>query len=227
MINNFVDILIAPNQAFTRLKEKPSWFIPCLVIALFLVTVQIGSFSLINAEYLLDQLVEQSLQPGVSENDLRASMQVVVDNKTALIVSSSLAVSLGMLVVFAITAGYLYLISTLSEHNISYRTWYSLIAWCSVPTIFTALVAWSVILSSGGLIDLSALSPLNLNSLLFRSEGDFSGLFTAFDLMAIWGIVLTVLGYKSFTSSSTLKSSIVVLSPYLLILAIWALIIVL
>lgn len=227
MLNNFVDILAAPNQAFTRLKDKPSWFVPWLVIALLLVTVQIGSFSLIDSEYLLDQLVEQSLQPGVSESDLRASMQGVVDNKTALMVSSSLAVSIGMLLVFAITAGYLYLISKFSDHDITYRTWYSLIAWCSVPTIFTAMTAWIVILSSGGLIDLTALAPLNLNNLLFRSEGDFSGLLTAFDLMAIWGVILIVLGYKNFTSTSTLNASIVVLTPYVLILAIWALIIVL
>ena len=141
MLGNFVDILAAPNQVFTRIKNKPSWFTPWLVIALLLVSVQIGSFSLVDSDYLLDQMVEQSLQPGVSESDLRATMQGVVDNKTALIVSSSIAVTVGMLIIFAITAGYLYLISKFSDNDITFKTWYSLVAWCSVPTIFTAMTA--------------------------------------------------------------------------------------
>lgn len=115
------------------------------------------------------------------------------------------------------------MISKFTDNDITYKSWYSLIAWCSVPSIFTALAGWIVILSSGALIELEALTPLNLNYLIFRSEGDFSGFLSAFDLMNIWIVVLTVLGYKSFTACSSLQASVVVLSPYVLILGIWAL----
>ncbi|MDC1435805.1 YIP1 family protein [Gammaproteobacteria bacterium] len=223
MLNNFIDILAAPNQVFTRLKEKSSWFTPWIVVALVVASIQMGFFYLVDTEFLLDQLVEQTIQPGVSENDLRVTLQAQVENKNIPAVSSSVGVIIGLLLIYAISAGYLYMVSKLTDNEITFKSWYSLIAWCSVPSIFTAIAAWIVILSSGGLIELEALTPLNLNYLIFRSEDDFSGFLSAFDLINIWIVVLTVLGYKSFTSCSSLQASAVVLSPYILILGIWAL----
>ena len=226
MLNNFIDIVVAPNQVFSRLKDKATWFLPWLLVFVLVASVQFGFFSLVDSEYLLDQLIEQSLQPGIAESDLRATLQVQVDNKTLLVVSSVIGVLIALLLILAIRAAYFYFISKLSDNIISYKSWYSLVAWCSVPTVFTALAAWLVILSSDNMIDINGLNPLNLNYLLFKSEGDFSRWLTAIDLIAMWGVVLTILGYKSFTSCSTTKASIIVLSSYILIFGIWALIIV-
>ena len=57
MLNNFIDILVAPNQVFGRLKEKPTWFLPLLLVFLMTASVQLGFFSLVDSEYLLDQFV--------------------------------------------------------------------------------------------------------------------------------------------------------------------------
>jgi hypothetical protein len=222
MLNNFIDILVAPNQVFGRLKEKPTWFLPLLLVFLMTASVQLGFFSLVDSEYLLDQLVEQSLQPGITERDLRATLQVQVDNKTLLIFSSVIGVLIGLLLVMAIKAAYFLLISKLTDKIISYKSWYSLVAWCSVPSIFTALAAWLVIFSSGRMIDIEALNPLNLNYLTVNTEGVFSSWLRAIDLIAIWGLVLVIMGYQSFTSCSTTKASIIVLTPYILIFGIWA-----
>lgn len=227
MLNNFIDILVAPNQVFGRLKEKPIWFLPWLLVFLMTASVQLGFFSLVDSEYLLDQLVEQSLQPGITERDLRATLQVQVDNKTLLIFSSVIGVLIGLLLVMAIKAAYFLLISKLTDKIISYKSWYSLVAWCSVPSIFTALAAWLVIFSSGRMIDIEALNPLNLNYLTVNTEGVFSSWLRAIDLIAIWGLVLVIMGYQSFTSCSTTKASIIVLTPYILIFGIWAISIVL
>ena len=226
MLNNLIDILIAPNQVFGRLKEKPAWFLPWLLVFLMTASVQLGFFSLVDSEYLLDQLVEQSLQPGIAERDLRAALQVQVDNKTLLIVSSVVGVFIGLLLIMAIKAAYFLLVSKLSDKVISYKSWYSLAAWCSVPGIFTAFAAWLVILSSGGMIDINALNPLNLDFLTANREGVFSSWLRAIDLMAIWGLYLAILGYQSFTSCSTTKASVIVLTPYVLVFGIWAIIIV-
>ncbi len=227
MLNNFIDILSAPNQVFLRLKEKASWFIPWIVVALVIASMQMGFFYLVDTEFLVDQLVEQALQPGVSESDLRVAIQAQLQNKNIPAISSSVGAIIGLLLIYAVSAGYLYMISKFTDNDIRFKSWYSLIAWCSVPSIFTALVGWIIILTSDGLIELEALSPLNLNYLIFRSEGDFSGFLSTLDLINIWIVVLTVLGYKSFTSCSSLQASVVVLSPYILILGIWALVIVL
>ena len=104
MLNNLIDILIAPNQVFGRLKEKPAWFLPWLLVFLMTASVQLGFFSLVDSEYLLNQLVEQSLQPGIAERDLRATLQVQVDNKSLLIVSSVVGVFIGLLLIMAIKA---------------------------------------------------------------------------------------------------------------------------
>ena len=221
MLNNFIDIIAAPNQVFTRLKEKPGWLLPWLVIALVAASVQFGFYSAVDSEFLLDQLVEQSLRPGVSESDLRATLASTVENKTLLAVASSVGVFVALLVVFAINATYLYLISKFSENDVTFKQWYSLIAWCSVPSVFTALAAWVLILSSGGLVELSAMSPLNLNYLLFSSEGDYAALLNILDLMTFWVLVLTILGYKSFMQCTMPKATLIVLAPYVIILAVW------
>lgn len=225
MLNNFIDIIAAPRQFFNRLKEKPGWLLPWLVVAILAATVQWGFYSTVDPEFLLDQLVEQSLRPGVSESDLRATLEGTVENRSMLAIASSVGVFIGLLVVFAISASYLYLISKFSENGITFKHWYSLVAWCAIPSVFTALAAWVLILGSGGMMELAALSPLNLNYLLFRSEGTYASLLNLLDLMTIWALVLTILGYKSFMQCSTFRATVVVAAPYILILGIWALII--
>lgn len=222
MLNNFIDIIAAPNQVFVRLKEKPSWLLPWLVISLLVASVQFGYYSTVDSEFLLDQLVEQSLQPGISESDLRAALQSTAENKSLLIISSSVAVFIVLLFVFALSATYFYMISKFSENAVAFKQWYSLVAWCTIPSVFTALASWILILSSGGFMDLSALNPLNLNYLLFRSEGDYASLLNLLDLMTIWGLVLIVLGYKSFMQCTMPIATLIVLAPYAIILAIWA-----
>lgn len=224
-MNNFIDIIAAPNQVFERLKQKPSWFIPWLVIALLAVTVQLGFYNLIDPGYLLDQLVEQRMDSGIPESELRNAMQGITENTTPLIVSSSVAVFVGLLLIYAISAVYLFLVSKFSDTSITYRQWLSMVSWCNVPAIFTVLAAWLAILSSGRLIEIEAMNPLNLNYLLFQSEGDFAGMLSAINLVTIWSVLLMIMGHRIFTASTYLKSATVVLTPYVLILLVWTLII--
>jgi len=163
MLNNFTDILVAPNKVFIRLKEKTTWFLPWFFVVLLVSSVQLGFFNLVDSEYLLDQLVEQSLQPGIAENGLRATLQAQVENKTLLIVSSVIGVLIGSLIIMALKAAYFYYISKLSDKPISFKHWYSIVVWCAVPSIFSALAAWVIMLGSNGMIDINALNPLNLN----------------------------------------------------------------
>ncbi len=221
MLNNFTDILVAPNKVFIRLKEKTTWFLPWFFVVLLVSSVQLGFFNLVDSEYLLDQLVEQSLQPGIAENDLRATLQVQVDNKTLLIVSSVIGVFIGSFIIMALKAAYFYYISKLSDKPISFKHWYSIVVWCAVPSIFSALAAWVIMLGSNGMIDINALNPLNLNYLLIRTEGEFSSFLGAIDLIAIWSLVLLVMAYKSFTSCNTVIASIIVFAPYILIFGVW------
>ena len=225
MINNFTNILIVPTKVFTDIAEKPRWFLPWLIISLLLASMQLGFYSLIEPDFLVDQLVEQSLQPGVSESDLRASMQGIVENINVLGLSSAIGIFFVLLITFAINSTYLYWIARLNEHNVSFKTWYSLNAWCSVPMVFTVMATWLLMLTSGGLIELEAINPLNLNYLLLKSEGDYRNLLNSLNLISAWSVVLIMLGYKHITKSSYLAASLIVFTPYLLILLIWFLLI--
>ncbi len=226
MLKNFIDIIAAPRQAFSRLREKPGWVLPWLAVAVLAASVQYGFYKRVDPEYLLEQLIEQRLDSGIAESELRNRMQGIVDRTDMLALTSSIAVFVSLLVVYALTAAYLYWISKFNGADIRYKQWLALASWSGVPAVFTVLAAWLVILSSGSLIDVEAMNPLNLNYLLFRSEGQFSGMLNAFNLIAIWGIVLLILGYRQFTGVTQTRAAIVVLSPYLLILLVWALVIV-
>ncbi|MBN4053872.1 YIP1 family protein [Haliea sp. AH-315-K21] len=226
MFENFLNILIAPKKAFPLIKEKPSWFLPWLLISVLAASVQFGFYSLVDAEYLLDQLVQQSLLPGMGTNDLRVILQPVVDNKKILAISSAIGVPVGLLVLFLSNSIYFAFISKFTDDNVGFKRWFALSAWCTVPTVFSALGGWLVIITSGGLIDMNALNPFSFN-FLFKTEGTFTGLFSFVNVITLWTLSLLILGYKNFTSSSTLKAALVVVLPYLLIFAIWALVLLL
>lgn len=218
-------VLIAPKRLFEQLKEHPGWFLPWLVLSIAHASVQLGFYLLIDPRFLMDQLVAQSLRPGISESDLRALLQTTVDNRSVLAISSALGAAIGLLVTMAISAAYLYLLAKLDERELAYRKWFALTAWCSLPGIFSALAGWAVILSAGGRIEFTAMSPLNLNTLVFGADTGLASAWPFLDLTTIWTLVLLVLGYRSFTASSGLRASIVVLFPCIALTLLWILLI--
>lgn len=226
MLKTLIDIIASPKEAFARLREKPSILFPLLLVIFSLASIQFGYFMLVDFEFIIDELVEQAVrttgQPEGALRELYAGM-----NPVTLAVSSAVSVCIFLLVIYALYAGYLTLISKFTNDGIGYRRWFSLTSWTAVPTVFVAVAAWVVILaSSDGMVGMRQIQPFSLNNLIFQSDGPFATLLDSLSLIQLWTFVLLVLGYMQWTGRKAGAAAAIVLAPYMIVYGIWASVIV-
>ena len=222
MIKTLIDIITSPKEAFVSIKEKPSILFPLVLIMLTTASLQWGYFSAVDPDFLIDDLVAQSVaNSNAPEDQIRANLESVGTN--TIMISSVVGVLIIVPIIMALYAGYLSLISKFTYDEITYKQWFSLTCWTGIPTVFVALSGWMVILmNSDGLISAMDIQPLSLNNLLLGSEGPFANMLNSLNLMQIWSLALSALGYQHWTGKGLGKSLTVILGPYIVIYGIWA-----
>jgi hypothetical protein len=221
MFQNLIDILAAPTAVFNRLKEKPSILFPWLLITVAVASIQTGFFLLVDHDYLVDQLVEQALanNPTAGENQLRQNLSGV--SPTVFAASSAIATFVFLSVIMALNAVYLNFMSKFGHGQYSFKAWFSMLAWTGIPALFIALAGWvSILTASNGLISLTSLQPLSLDSLFGLDSGN--RLLQSINLPQFWSMALLVMGYKNWTGASMVKSAVITLAPFILIYGVWA-----
>ena len=222
MFKNLVNIIAAPKDAFTSLKEKPTVLVPLLLVILAVASLQWGYFNAVEREFLIEELiVQQQAVANVSDDQLRANLENLTPQRLA--IQSAVSTAIFLTIILALYSGYLSLISKFTYDEIRYKQWFSLSCWTAVPVIFTAIAGWVLILTnSDGMIGTSEIQVLSLNNLIFHSEGNFNTLLDNLTIITFWSLALTLLGYRQWTGKSTSKSSAIILAPYVLIYGIWA-----
>lgn len=223
MLQNLIDIIAAPSAVFARIKVRPSFALPLLLVTLAMASIQLGYVYLTDFNYLIDQLVEQALANNANarESDLRAGLANL--SPTILAVSGTASMLIGIPLISALYAWYLGFIARFGLHDYGFRHWLSLVCWTGIPTLFVALAAWVVILgSANGQIPQASLQPLSIDALLALDP--HNAVLQNLSLPQLWALGLTVAGYRHFTGKSLTHSAIVTLAPYVLIFGTWALI---
>ncbi|MDT8397729.1 MAG: YIP1 family protein [Pseudomonadales bacterium] len=225
MLKNIIDIIASPQEAFQRLKEKPTILLPLLLILISTASIQVGYFYTVDPDFLVDQLVAQAMQVvSTPEGALRDAYAST--SPATLAISSAVSVVIVLTLIMAAYAGYLSLISKFTYDGISFRQWFALVCWTGIPLLFSAVASWVAILSStDGLISLQQLSPLSLNNLIFQAQGNFANLLNSLNLAQLWSLLLMVLGYAHWRAKKPLSSAVIILLPYVIVYGIWALVI--
>lgn len=223
MIQNLIDILASPTAVFKRLQSKPDVLLPLLLLIVATASVQVGYIMLTDFSFLMDQMIDQALatNPNIRESEIRPTLE----NLSPMVLSISGVASTVVLtlIIYALYASYLSFVGKFGTQEYTFKHWFSLICWTSMPTLLVAVAAWAVILSSSnGQISQTDLQPLGLDALLALNSGN--ALFQYLSLPLFWSMALLMLGYQHFTGKTLLKSALIALLPYLLIFGIWALI---
>ena len=223
MFQNLIDILTSPNAAIKRLQENPTVLFPLLLLMAAMASMQVGYIMLSDFGYMIDQMVDQAMavNPNLRENDARALYENL--SPTVLAISGGVGTPVFILIIYALYAAYLNFVSKFGKQEYSFKHWFSLICWTSMPTLLVVIAAWVVILTSAtGQISQSDLQPLSIDSLLALNSG--SALMQNLSLPQFWALGLLVLGYRHFTGKSIVTSALVALAPYILMYGIWVLI---
>lgn len=223
MLQNLVDIITAPTAAFARLKEKPTIWLPLLLLLFSTVSIQVGYILLTDRGFLADQQIEQieALAANISDAQLEQMRANIMDTSTtAMILNSAIGGVIFLLIVIALYALYLQFASKFSFVQLGWKAWFALICWTAVPTVFGAIGSWVALLTtSNGQLPMVELNPLNFTNLLGLE--DRSGPMTQLGPLYIWHFVLLALGYQHWTNKGLVASTLISLAPYLLIFGIW------
>jgi hypothetical protein len=219
------NIFTAPQAAFPAIKERPSPWLPLLVVILFNCVVQFTYTQLVDLPWLIDnQLAAADMPVEQRAQAVDAALQIP---PLAYGFIAAVPSAIIILIVYALIALYYTGVSFASNDGIKYGQWLGLIAWCSLPTVFGQLASLvNLVVSDARFMPAQSLNPLSFSSLLAIDPTGATVVETillSLDVTTLWATVLQILGYQAFTQSSITKATAVVLGPLALIVLVAAL----
>ena len=216
-----MNVLTAPNAAFAALKERPTLLLPLLLL---LAAAAVTTFLYMNGVDIL-WFFEQRMQrnPDVSADQIERFNRLIenVPQVGIAVTLSSFAV-LGAGFVLLLTALYYKIVTWITRDQVSYRHWFSMVAWCALPSLLTSLASIVNMLTADlRLMPQEAVNPLSFANLagLEAANDGVGQLLASYDPLRLWSLALMILCYRTFTARSLAASAGIVLLPTLLIVS--------
>ncbi len=216
------NIFTAPSEAFAAIKERPSPWLPLLLILLGYCLTTYFYMNAVDLPWLLDrQLANAELTDEQRRQAVDASMQIP---PTALAAISAAGTCIVILIVYALTALYYTGVSFATNTGVKYGQWFGLVLWCSLPSVL-GLLATLVNVLTGDMrfVVQEAINPLAFGNLLAIDAANASTVervLLSLDPTTLWSVVLSILGYQALSQKSIVHSTIVVLAPIAIIVLI-------
>lgn len=210
-----VDVIASPGEAFARLREKPTFLFPLLILMALNAGVVFWYYSLVDLAWMLEQQMQAAVPEGQPPAALESSAARTVVGTVAAVAAAGL-----FALALVVAAAYFAFVSMLTNDGYAFKSWFALVCWCSLPLVLTQLATIvNLIVSDVSHMLPQQLSPLSFANLLGVEPDTAAGGQTFLNLSPIllWSLVLTVLGYHSWTRRSVLASSAIVLGPLLVI----------
>lgn len=220
-----VDIVAAPGKSLDEIKLHTSWlWWPLLITILLASGLMAYYYSWVDFPWLVEETIRKIPAEDRAEGAdvIRNFMSVGTSTWTTV-----LAIVVMTLIIYTIQAAYLHLANKLtSSADIGFGKWFSFTVWTEFVSVFGTLAAFVVILmADSNQLAAEKLQVLTLNSLLLHaSAGD--PLFTwasTLSLIYFWTFFLMSIGYARWTGTGIVKSTIIVVLPWVLIFGVWGL----
>jgi len=185
---DLVRVLFSPSEVFERLRERPVWFVPAIVLGI-VATVLGYLFVPFRLASMSGQIAKAAAQ------NPAASAQIETFTRMAVYASP-----IFVLLFLVIVAGVLWLLVTLfAGGEAKFRALLSVATYTALPSILLQ-VATLVVLTMKGVesvtTPLDLQPPLGLNLLAPNMTGFTSGVLAAINPFTIWGMVLTAIGIQ-------------------------------
>jgi Yip1 domain len=222
MFDIAINILTSPAEAFEELKLRPSKLFPLLAIVLSTAFVMFWYFTIVDFDWYIDDTLSMR---DLTEEQLEAAREQMNSmSRPTFRLISTIASVVGLLFVYILQAGYFSLTSALSGSGQKFSHWFSLVLWTGLPYLLSVVgMVVTILLSSNGQLSAYDLDPLTLANLGMQSSNDsLMTVFRSLSLTMLWGLSLTVMGYRHWLDCSLIKALAIVLAPYLLIFSIGA-----
>ena len=217
--------LTAPRAAFQQLRERPTFWFPLTLTLAGTVAVLYWYYSFVDFAWLADHLMNSDARLRQMPEDQRERAMASM-SRTGLMVSAMVAAPVIIVVIRLIEAAYYSLAGKIVNVQYSFRQWFALSWWTSLPHVLGIVtMAAFLLLSDSNQIGSEELQVLSLNELFFhRGLGEPGvALLSSLTLLHPWAWALSVLGVQTWSGRSLAFSALFALAPTVAIYGIWAL----
>ncbi|WP_144395252.1 YIP1 family protein [Pleionea sediminis] len=222
MFSTLVNIFISPNEAFSDIKQRNTFFVPILLLVSVTVVFWIWYFFSIDANWLINHYINQETSEGSMSIEDQEALSSIITIETLVVLTIIATVGL-LFFANLLLATYFTILSSLKTQDISFGKWFSFIYWTSLPTLVLVCnmaVTYSI---ANEAIAPEALSTIAFSNLLGLEVGHkWHSLTSSLSLVTLWSLALMVLGYRHWTKSSTTTAIIVVVLPFAVFYGAWS-----
>ena len=225
-LGSLVNIIVDPKKALTDIRGHNGWlWYPLLTVVLVGVVMQLWYLHSVDFNWLVDQTLA-SKAADMTADQLRTARERMTPGSFNLFAVVGTVVFIP--VWYLVQALYFFMTAKLGGYQEqSYGSWLSFISWTSFVGIL-GFVASAAFLATSGSRQVSpvAIDITSLNTLLFHVAYAQKGqaLLSSLRLTSFWSWALMVVGLAQWTGKSLGRSALIVLLPYAIGYAIWALI---
>ncbi|MBT8071194.1 MAG: YIP1 family protein [Gammaproteobacteria bacterium] len=227
VFNAMVDIVASPGKALDEIKLHTAWLWWPLLISLLLGSgLMIYYYSWVDFPWLVEETIRgiPAENRAESADAIRQFMQPGRSTWTTVI-----AIVVVTLIIYTIQSTYLHLANKLiTGADIRFGQWFSFSTWTAFVGVFGALAAFVLIfMADSNQLSQQSLQVLSINSLLVHaSPGDpWFTWASSLTLINFWTLFLMSIGFARWTGAGMVKSTIIAITPWVLIFGIWALMI--
>jgi len=183
---DLVKVLFDPAAVFARVKEKPSFLIPFLGLAVVQIVLGIINLPFLKAA-LHAQMASRQLPAGAPDPSNFAIIGVI-------------AVPIVLVIIFLISTLILWILVSVFGGDGKFATLLSVVTYASVPAVILLSIIGAVVLRMKGVEAMASpadLQPaLGVDLLMPGAKGFVGGLLKAINPFSIWALVLTAIGVQ-------------------------------
>src|SRR5580704_7561356 len=218
-IQLIVALVTDPRRAFAELEKNPRFAVPMILLLVANIGVIIWFYSSIDIDAFINQVLASR-----GLNAAQRAQTAAFMSRTTLMGSAAIAGIVGLFVIQIVEAFYFFFIYEFLDVRRSFRQWFALTWWCSLPGLITAAAAAVMLLFSHSSGSIGVLSPFSLNELFYHFDPQDSGysLLNSITLVQPLTILLMVIGAHTWSERSWVLNVVVVILPRLLIHGVWA-----
>ena len=208
-MGRIVGIFSSPRETFENIDRKPTWLVPFIIIVI--VTLVLGLLAM--DIQIKDRLADMEARDIPAERFEATQRQMEGPLKYI----GFIVAPIGMLIVWVIIAGILLFVgNTLMGGETKFKKVFSVVAWTSLIGVVGQIVRTFLVLSKGTTRGVGT----NLAILLLptpelgQSPSYLYRFLSQFDVFAIWGLALYIIGLAVIYRFTTKKSATLVIGVW-------------
>lgn len=217
------NIFLEPKKALQDIRGHGSWVWYPFVIALVLsILVTIWYFSTVDMNWLGQQTLAQLSGRNLSADQQQAILSSFTRGR--FLSFGVLGAVVVTVVLWLLQALYYFFAAKIGGYEVqSYGQWFSFTVWTWFPNVIATIAAGITYIFTNNQTAFTSLDVTSLNTLIFHlpPTAKLAGVAGSVHLTTFWVLGLMIVGFALWTRKSLGKSTVIVLTPWVILYALW------